>query len=110
MGHYREALEAFKRSNPNNAWVHLGLIYSYMELGSQREALMETREVMRIVPNFSLALAQRRLPGYFDDSAGRHYLDDLRKAGLKRPSSNRPGKQRVGGRFDQAEPSPGCNY
>jgi TolB-like protein/predicted Zn-dependent protease len=83
IGRYREAIEAFKQSDPNNAWVHLGLIYSYMELGYEREARIEAREVMRIAPKFSLEMAQRRLPGYFDDVAGQHYLDNLRHAGLK---------------------------
>ena len=83
MGRYREALEALKQSNPNIAWVHLGLIYSYMELGNQREAEMESHEVMRIAPNFSLKMQGRRWPGFFDDPAGQHYLDDLRRAGLK---------------------------
>jgi TolB-like protein/DNA-binding winged helix-turn-helix (wHTH) protein len=83
MGRYRDALEAFKQSNPNNAWTHLGLIYSYTELGYRREALMEAREVMRIAPNFSLGEAQRRWPGLANDPGGRRFLDDLRKSGLK---------------------------
>jgi tetratricopeptide (TPR) repeat protein len=83
MGRYRDALEAFKQSNPNNAWTHLGLIYAYTELGYRREALMEPREVMRIAPRFSLEGAQRRWPGLSDDPSGRRFVDDLRKAGLK---------------------------
>jgi TolB-like protein/DNA-binding winged helix-turn-helix (wHTH) protein/Flp pilus assembly protein TadD len=83
MGSYRNALEAFKQSNPNNAWTHLGLIYSYTELGYRREARMEAREVMRVAPKFSLEEAQRRWPGLANDPGGRRFVDDLRKAGLK---------------------------
>jgi adenylate cyclase len=83
MGHYQEALQALKASNPHNVWVHVSQIYSYTELGREHEAQTEAAEVLRIAPNFSLGLAKRRLPGYFDGPAGRRYLDDLRKVGLK---------------------------
>jgi adenylate cyclase len=83
MERYLEAVQALKRSNPNNPWIHIDLIYSYTEIGREREAQMEAAEVRRLAPNFSLDLARQHYPIFLDGAEGRHYLDDLRKAGLK---------------------------
>jgi tetratricopeptide (TPR) repeat protein len=83
MGRYLEAVQILKKANSNNPWVHIDLIYSYTELGREREAQMEAAEVRRIAPNFSLELARRRFPIFLNGPEGRHYLDDLRRAGLR---------------------------
>jgi hypothetical protein len=78
-----EAVQALKKGNANNPWVHIDLIYSYTELGREREAQMETAEVWHLAPNFSLDLARQHYSIFLDGPKGRHYLDDLRKAGLQ---------------------------
>jgi len=83
MEHYPEAVQALKKANANNPWVHIDLIYSYTELGREPEAQMEAAEVWRLAPNFSLELARRHFSIFLDGPKGRHYLDDLRKAGLQ---------------------------
>jgi TolB-like protein/DNA-binding winged helix-turn-helix (wHTH) protein/Tfp pilus assembly protein PilF len=83
MERYLEAVQALRKGNPNNPWVHIDLIYSYTELGRKREAQMEAAEVRRLAPNFSLELARQRFPIFLGGPEGRHYLDDLRKAGLQ---------------------------
>jgi TolB-like protein/DNA-binding winged helix-turn-helix (wHTH) protein/Tfp pilus assembly protein PilF len=83
MERYLEAVQALKKGNPSNPWVHIDLIYSYTELRREHEAQMEAAEVWRLAPNFSLELARRHYAIFLDGPEGRHYLDDLRKAGLR---------------------------
>jgi adenylate cyclase len=84
MGRYGEALDALRRSDTNNPWVHVSLAYIYAELGQRREARAQANQVLFLAPNFSLAVLRKRMPnGIFDMPATRHYLDDLKKAGLR---------------------------
>ena len=62
MGRYAEAVEALKRSEPNNPWVHVNLIHSYSELGREQDARAEAAEVLRLSPGFSLEEVER-MPG-----------------------------------------------
>lgn len=50
--------------------------------GREEEARAEGAEVLRISPNFSLEAWRQILP-YKDQAEVEHYLDGLRKAGLK---------------------------
>ena len=82
MGRYAEAVDALKRSDQNNPWVHAHLIHSYSELGREQDARAEAAEVLRLSPGFSLEEVER-MPGNWQGPQGQRYLSDLRKAGLK---------------------------
>jgi len=82
MGRYAEAVEALKRGDQNNPWVHVSLIHSYSQLGREQDARAEAAEVLRVSPRFSLAEVER-MPGNWQGPEGQRYLSDLRKAGLK---------------------------
>ena len=82
LGRYAEAVEALKRSDQSNPWVHVNLVYAYSELGREQDARAEAAEVLRISPGFSLEEVQR-MPGNWKGPLGQRYLSDLRKAGLK---------------------------
>ena len=82
MGRYAEAVEALKRSEQNNPWVHVNLVYAYSELGREQDARAEAAEVLHISPGFSLEEVER-MPGNWHGTLGQRYLSDLRKSGLK---------------------------
>jgi len=82
MGRYAEAVDALKRSDQNNPWVHVNLVYAYSELGREQDARAEAAEVLRISPHFSLEGVES-IPGNWQGPLGQRYLSDLRKAGLK---------------------------
>ena len=83
MGRYAEAVEALKRSDQNNPWVHVHLILSYSELGREQDAQAEAAEVLRISPLFSLEEIEKKMPGNWQGPVGQQFLSVLRKAGLK---------------------------
>jgi adenylate cyclase len=82
MGRYAEAVAALKKSDQNNPWVHVNLVYAYSELGREQDARAEAAEVLRISPGFSLEEMQR-MPANWKGPLGQRFLSDLRKAGLK---------------------------
>jgi adenylate cyclase len=82
MGRYAEAVDALKRGDQNNPWIHANLVYAYSELGREHDARAEAAEVLRISPRFSLEEVER-MPGSWQGPFGQRYLSDLRKAGLK---------------------------
>jgi adenylate cyclase len=82
LGRYAEAVDALKRSDQNNPWVHVNLVYAYSELGREQDARAEAAEVLRINPRFSLEEVER-MPGNWQGPLGQRYLSELRKAGLK---------------------------
>jgi tetratricopeptide (TPR) repeat protein len=82
LGRYAEAVDALKRSQQNNPWVHANLVYAYSELGREQDARAEAAEVLRLSPRFSLEEVQR-MPANWQGPLGQRYLSDLRKAGLK---------------------------
>ena len=83
MGRYLEAADAFRRAQASIPVTHIGLAYAYMELGREQAARAEAAEVLRLAPKFSLEEFRNRLPGDWDSPPKRHFLDVLRKAGLK---------------------------
>jgi TolB-like protein/DNA-binding winged helix-turn-helix (wHTH) protein len=82
MGRYQEALDALKTAPVTNPSVHLSLIYTYTELGREQDARAEAAELLRLVPRFSVEEFRKTTP-VWDPPFQQHYLDDLRKAGLK---------------------------
>ena len=85
LGNNEEAISLLKRvitRNPDHLVAHLMLAASYSETGQHAAAHAATKEILRINPNYSLAVAQGRMP-YKDAEVIEHQLENLRKAGLE---------------------------
>jgi adenylate cyclase len=85
MGRYEEAAGAYKRTferSPDFLLTKIGLAASYGALGSEEDARTAAMEILRINSKFSL---QRFAEGllYKDQKDADHYINALRKAGLK---------------------------
>ena len=84
-GRYEEArapLQRFLSRYPNRLDMHLMLAAVYSELGQAAEARAEAAEVLRLNPNFSLAVHRQRMP-IKDPVVLERHLAALGKAGLK---------------------------
>jgi adenylate cyclase len=84
-GRYEEArapLQRYLSRYPNRLHTHLMLAVVYSELGQAAEARAEAAEVLRLSPQFSLAVHQQRMP-IKDLAVLERHLAALRKAGLK---------------------------
>jgi len=82
MGRYQEAIPVLKRAlarYPNVIPIRVYLITCYVELGQIEEARAEAQEVMRLNPQYSLAVRKQLSPTN-DPLRDRHYAD-LAKAG-----------------------------
>jgi len=82
MGQYAQAVEALKKGDQSNPWIHVNLVYAYSELGRERDARAEAAEVLRISPAFSVKGIES-MPADWKGASGQRFLSDLRKAGLK---------------------------
>jgi adenylate cyclase len=85
VGRYEEAVSAFKKAIqgvPDNITAHLGLTYTYISMGWEKEARAEAAEVLRINPKFSLDYYAKAF-SVKDQSRRDRYVNALRKAGLK---------------------------
>jgi adenylate cyclase len=67
---------------PNLRGGHVGLAMIYAQLGEIRKARVETAEVLRIQPNFTISGTTRQLAAFKDPEDDNHFFDGLRKAGL----------------------------
>jgi adenylate cyclase len=89
MGHDQEAADALEKADAiggamaNNPFTHVGLIAAYTRLGREQDARAEAAEVLRLAPKFSLETVKKTIPVDWTAPPGRHFLDDLREAGLK---------------------------
>jgi adenylate cyclase len=84
-GRYEEGTLAAKKAihlHPNSIPAHTCLASCYALLGRDAEAKSESAEVLRMDPNFSLAILEQRLP-YKDPADTKLVVESLRKAGLK---------------------------
>jgi len=84
-GRTEEAIAALKKSlngSPADLDAHLYLAAVYSELGRDTEAKVETAEVLRINPKWSLDVWKQRVP-YKDPATLERVFAALRKAGLK---------------------------
>ncbi|MBI3797617.1 MAG: tetratricopeptide repeat protein [Deltaproteobacteria bacterium] len=84
-GHYEEArapLQRYLSHYPNILPIHLMLAVVYSEVGQAAEARKEAAEVLRLNPQFSLAVHRQRAP-IKDPVVLERHIADLRKAGLK---------------------------
>ena len=84
LGNYDEAITIFRRvvtRNPDLMVAHLMLAACYAETDRDDEARVAAQEVMRISPNFSLALSHARSP-YKNEAEIKRQTDSLLRAGL----------------------------
>jgi adenylate cyclase len=75
-------LKQYLARYPNILGAHLTLAAVYSELGQAAEAQAEAAEVLRINPQFSLAVHRQRMP-IKDPAMLERHIAALRKAGLK---------------------------
>jgi adenylate cyclase len=83
-GRYEEAIAAHKKSlnrAPNDILTHIALTTAYSWAGRLDEARAQAAEVLRINPNYSVE--ERKLGPYKNQADLEHYVEGLRKAGLK---------------------------
>jgi len=85
-GRFEEAVSAYKKAiqiTPNDIFSHLGLAAVYSLMGREKEARIESDEVLKINPKFSLDYYEKVLAYYKDQSVSGRIVAALRKAGLK---------------------------
>jgi adenylate cyclase len=85
LGRYEEAVSEYKKSlqlSPNSFTIHVVLTATYSMMGKDKEARAQAEEVLRLNPKFSCDLWAKTL-AYKDQSVTDHFVDALRKAGLK---------------------------
>lgn len=75
-------LKQFLARYPHILGAHLNLAAAYSELGQEAEARAEAAEVLRLSPQFSLAVHKERVP-IKDPALLERHLAALRQAGLK---------------------------
>jgi adenylate cyclase len=83
-GRHEEAIATLKKvvtRNPNHLSAHNDLAIIYIDLGREEEARAEVAEILRVNPKFSLKVVQD-VP-LKDPAVLEHWLDNLRRAGLK---------------------------
>ncbi len=82
---YDEAIAAFKQglaTNPASERLHIWLAATYAQSGNVEDAEWEIQEVLTANPEFRLDRLERAFP--FSDPADlEHFMEGLRKAGLK---------------------------
>jgi len=61
---------------------HVWLAAIHAQLGQLEEARAEAAEVMRLVPNYTIAGIARRTVAFKQAEDDEHFFDGLRKAGL----------------------------
>jgi TolB-like protein/tetratricopeptide (TPR) repeat protein len=85
VGQYEESIATYKKelqfAGPDQLMAHLGMAFTYVLMGREKESHSECAEVMRIDPEFSLERFIKSLP--YDQSEKDRVASALRKAGLK---------------------------
>ena len=84
IGHYEEAISAFKRYlnlHPEHKFTRASLAAAYIMLGREEEARNEAAEVLRLYPKFSVE-AYRKRSLYKNPEDVKRFYDALLKAGL----------------------------
>ncbi len=83
-GRYEEAIAAGKKAvkvSPNDAGSHMVLAVAYSLAGSQEEARIAAKEVLRLNPKFSVALFRKILP-YKNQAETERVIGAMLNAGL----------------------------
>jgi adenylate cyclase len=81
----QEAMDSAKRiltRNPDHLTAHVLLAVIYSELDRMQEAQAEAAQILRISPQYSLAVMKQHMPQK-DQASLDHYIEGLRKAGLE---------------------------
>ena len=84
IGHYEEAISAFKRYlnlHPEHKFTRASLAAAYIMLGREEEARNEAAEVLRLYPKFSVE-AYRKKSLYKNPEDLKRFYDAMLKAGL----------------------------
>jgi len=84
IGHYEEAISAFKRYlnlHPEHKSTRASLAAAYIMLGREEEARNEAAEVLRLYPKFSVE-AYRKKSLYKNPEDMKRFYDAMLKAGL----------------------------
>ena len=68
--------------NPDYLFAYLGLTAAYEWSGNHEKACWAAENVMRVNPNFSIAVEEKMSP-IKDEASKKRYFDALRSAGLK---------------------------
>jgi hypothetical protein len=68
--------------NPDYLFAYLGLTAAYEWSGNHEKACWAAENVMRVNPNFSIAVEEKMSP-IKDEASKKRYFDALRNAGLK---------------------------
>jgi adenylate cyclase len=85
LGRAEEAIETLRRviaKNPGHLTAHVLLAATYHESGQEKQARAEAAEILRISPQYSLALVRERIP-YKDPAMMERQLIALHQAGLQ---------------------------
>ncbi|MBU1741730.1 MAG: tetratricopeptide repeat protein, partial [Proteobacteria bacterium] len=81
---YSQAIVAYKKAlarNPAYFWAWNSLVYIYVQLGRLAEAKAALTRLLKVKPDFSLALVATR--PYKDPARNKALIEALKKAGLK---------------------------
>ena len=87
LGQYEESIATYKKElqfyGADTLIAHLGLAVTYASMGREKEARAEGAEVLRIDPKFTIERYLKGVPKSRDQSKVDHFVESLRKAGLK---------------------------
>ena len=84
LGRFDDALKTYKdaiAANPGYVPPHIGLTLCYAEMGRERDAREQARELLKLEPSFSIA-HYLSTPGYKDEATTERSAGALRLAGL----------------------------
>jgi tetratricopeptide (TPR) repeat protein len=83
-GQYEKAIPLWNRAverNPDYRFAYSGLTWAYQMTGNEIKAREAAAEVLRIMPNFSVARAEKTLTSK-NVAQNKSWMEALRKAGL----------------------------
>jgi len=83
MDRFPEAIDAFRKSDQSNPYVHIWLTCDYASLGREQDARAEAAQVLRLSPQFSLEGMRQRVPAIWRNPKRAQCLAELQKVGLK---------------------------
>ena len=92
-GQLEEALSAFKsgrQRSPNDIGVHVLLAITYSMLSLDEDVAVETAEILRLNPKFSLNRYVKRYAAIKDQSVRDKLTHELKKTGLPEKAPSGP--------------------
>jgi tetratricopeptide (TPR) repeat protein len=86
-GQYDQVITKLRRTNCCNVWNRMLLAISYAQLGQQPETAAAVAELLHQYPDYSFERQLSEFGGIRDQSTLAHFLDGVRKAGLRECAS-----------------------